>query len=434
MLIDLGPKIPLLTLTLSLAALAPGSAGAEDQLIQQVRVFDGERTLEGVSVLVRDGRIVSVDPGVAAHAGARVIEGAGRTLLPGLIDAHTHIRSKTDLERSLVFGVTTDLSLNMDPQVAAKLKAEQAEGRASDRAEFFSAGSAATAPKGHGTEFGWAVPTLTEPGQAQAWIDARIAEGSDFIKIIYEHGGEHGHVVRPSIDRPVLLALVAAAHARGKLAVVHIHTAEQARDAIAAGADGLAHLYLSGADEVTPELVGLLARSHAFVMPTLALLQSVCGLSPGRGALDDPKLRPFLLPDDVAALERNIAKAAAADCDRPMKVTALLAAAHVPILAGTDEPNPGIVPGASLHVELATLVAAGLSPSAALAAATSAVAGAFRLGDRGRIAPGQLADLLLVDGNPTADIKATRNIVAVWKAGVRFDRDAWLARTKPAVP
>jgi imidazolonepropionase-like amidohydrolase len=423
-----------LTLTLLLAALAPSSARAEDQLIRQVRVFDGERSLESVSVLVRDGRIAAVGPSLAAPGGARVIDGSGRTLLPGLIDAHTHIRSNTDLEKSLAYGITTDFSLNMDPQLAARLKAEQAAGKAPDRADLFSAGSAATAPRGHGTEFGWAVPTLTEPGQAQAWVDARLAEGSDFIKIIYEHGGENGRVVRPSIDQPVMAALIVAAHARGKLAVVHIHTAEQASDAIAAGADGLAHLYLSGADEVTPELVGLIARSHAFVIPTLTLLQSVCGLSPGRGALDDPRLRAFLLSEDAATLERSIDKAAPADCDRPMKVTAMLAAVHVPILAGTDEPKPGVVPGASLHVELASLVAAGLTPSAALRAATSAVARAFRLTDRGLIAPGRRADLLLVDGDPTSDIKATRSIVAVWKGGVRFDRDAWLAHAKPAAP
>lgn len=372
--------------------------------------------------------------GLAVPAGARVIDGSGRTLLPGLIDAHTHIRSSIDLEKSLAFGVTTVLSLNMDPQLATSLKADDAAGLAPGRAELFSAGTAATAPKGHGTEFGWAVPTLTQPGQAQAWVDARLAEGSDFIKIIYEHGGENGRVGRPSIDQSVMAALVAATHARGRLAVVHIHTAEQARDAIAAGADGLAHLYLSGADEATAELVGLMERSHAFVIPTLMLLQSVCGLSPGNGALEDPRLRAFLLPEDAAALGRSIAKAAPPDCDLPLKVTALLAGAQVRILAGSDEPKPGVVPGASLHLELAALVAAGLTPSAALVAATSAVARAFRLTDRGRIAPGQRADLLLVDGDPTVAIKTTRNLVSAWKAGVRFDRDAWLARARPALP
>jgi imidazolonepropionase-like amidohydrolase len=94
----------------------------------------------------------------------------------------------------------------------------------------------------------------------------------------------------------------------------------------------------------------------------------------------------------------------------------------VPVLAGTDAPAPGLTYGASLHRELEHLVNAGLTPTAALAAATSAIARAFRLSDRGRIRAGLRADLLLVDGDPSKDIRATRNIVAIWKQGVRVQR------------
>jgi imidazolonepropionase-like amidohydrolase len=99
-----------------------------------------------------------------------------------------------------------------------------------------------------------------------------------------------------------------------------------------------------------------------------------------------------------------------------------LAGKHVPVLAGTDAPSPGQTYGASLHGELALLVGAGLSATQALAAATSAPARAFGLGDRGRIGPGLRADLVLVDGDPTKDLSATRRIVAIWKRGVRVDR------------
>lgn len=417
-----------MVLMASFVGAMSGCAQVGDQLIQGANVFDGERRLAGVSVLIRNGRISQIAPAIAAP-GAQVIDGKGRTLLPGLIDAHTHVRSALDLEKALAFGVTTMLSLNMDPALAARLKHP-----ATGRADLFSAGSAATVPKGHGTEFGWRVPTLTEPAQAQSWVDARIAEGSDFIKIMYEHGGEHGRVVRPSLDPPTLAALIEAAHARDKLAIVHIHTAEQARDAIAAGADGLAHLYLSGADEVTPQVVTQAARRHVFVIPTLALLQSVCGQTPGRSVLDDPRLRLFVLDDELQQLGRTISKEPASACGLPPSVTALLAKAQVPILAGTDEPKPGVVVGASIHVELAALVAAGLSPSDALAGASALAARSFRLDDRGRVAPGMRADLLLVEGDPTVDILATRNIISVWKAGARFDRDAWLLRARAAQP
>ena len=95
--------------------------------------------------------------------------------------------------------------------------------------------------------------------------------------------------------------------------------------------------------------------------------------------------------------------------------------AGVPILVGTDAPNPGTMHGASMHVELELLVDAGLTPKDALIGATSRAAACFDLKDRGRIAEELRADLLLVEGNPCADIKATRNIVGVWKSGVSVD-------------
>jgi hypothetical protein len=109
-----------------------------------------------------------------------------------------------------------------------------------------------------------------------------------------------------------------------------------------------------------------------------------------------------------------------------------LHAAGISVLAGTDAGNPGTAHGASLHGELALLVRAGLSPEQALRAATAAPAEAFGLGDRGRIAVGQRADLVLVDGDPLADISATRNIVRIWKNGVAVDRRLAKAEEGPA--
>ena len=109
-------------------------------------------------------------------------------------------------------------------------------------------------------------------------------------------------------------------------------------------------------------------------------------------------------------------------CDAAPQAIRQLVAAKVSVLAGTDAPFPGTTYGASLHRELEHLVNAGLTPTAALAAATSATAQAFRMNDRGRIRTGMRADLLLVDGDPSKQIRATRNIVAIWKRGVRVQR------------
>ena len=106
--------------------------------------------------------------------------------------------------------------------------------------------------------------------------------------------------------------------------------------------------------------------------------------------------------------------------------------AGVPVLAGTDAPSPGLAHGLSLHRELELLVLSGLTPSEVLSSATSEPARAFGFHDRGRIAEGLRADLLLVNGDPTVDIRATRDIVGVWKLGVQYARvSAPAERTRP---
>src|SRR6202043_2721257 len=98
----------------------------------------------------------------------------------------------------------------------------------------------------HGTEYGISVPTLSSPGEAQAWVDARIAEGSDYIKIVYDDASTYGGH-RPTLSKETMKAVIDAAHKRGKLAVVHIGSQQEAHEAIEAGADGLAHLFSDSA-------------------------------------------------------------------------------------------------------------------------------------------------------------------------------------------
>jgi imidazolonepropionase-like amidohydrolase len=408
-----------------LFVLTQGFLAAQDVLIQNARVFDGDRVIPRASVLVHDGKIQEVGLRIRAPKNVHVVDGTGKTLIPGLIDAHTHIRSRRDLEQSVVFGVTSDISMLMDLQLAIAEKAEQNSNKASDRADLFSSGYAATAPGGHGTEYGLKFPTLTGPEGAQAWVDDRIAEGADFIKIIYEYGGDTGHGGRPSIDKATLQALIAAAHARGKLAVVHIHSEQQAMDAIGSGADGLAHLFAFGGDSVDPKFVPLVAEHHAFVIPTFSVLESVCNESPGQHLLEDLKLSSYVAADYLPQLKKNINRGQPHNCMFSMGAIPPLAAARVRILAGTDAGNPGTAPGVSLHGELEYLVKSGLTAEQALAAATSIPASTFHLNDRGRIAPGLRADLVLVNGDPTADITATRDIIGVWKAGIPVDRQSW---------
>jgi hypothetical protein len=143
--------------------------------------------------------------------------------------------------------------------------------------------------------------------------------------------------------------------------------------------------------------------------------------------LRDDRLAPYLREYAHTTLANRFELRPPGPLDFSLVLTSVarLRAAGVPVLAGTDAPNPGTAHGVSLHRELELLVRAGLSPVEALRAATSLPARAFRLLDRGRIAPGMRADLLLVGGDPTTDVLATRDIRAVWKLGHPADREAF---------
>jgi len=401
-------------------------------LFRNARVFDGERVLERHDVLVEAGRIARVGRGLDAPAGAVVVDASGHTLLPGLIDAHTHTFGDA-LRDALVFGVTTHLDMLTDHRLARTLAEEQAAGRATDRADLFSAGTLVTAPRGHGTQFGIPIPTLSTPDSAQAFVDARIAEGSAWIKIAYDDGRAYG-LEMSTLDRSTLRAVIEAAHRRGKLAVVHVGDAASAREAIEAGADGLVHLFTDR--EPDPDFAALVAGRRAFVIPTLTVLSSIAGSAGGALLVEDRRLAPYLHPASRAMLTQQypwLAGAPPRSYAAAEATVRQLRAAGVPILAGSDAPNPGTTYGAALHHELELLVRAGLTPTEALAAATSVPARAFGLDDRGRIAPGLRADLVLVEGDPTREITATRAIAGVWKAGVRVDRDAFARRVAEAL-
>ncbi|MFZ6657489.1 CIA30 family protein [Undibacterium sp. TJN19] len=392
-------------------------AMAESFLIQHVRVFDGEKMLQDRNVLIADRKIKDLNFTGKATPDTTIINGNGRTLLPGLIDAHVHVYQ--DMELPLLFGVTTQIDMANSVDLMKQLNEKMRKGENHDRADVISAGLLATAPGGHGTEYGFPIPTLNKPEEAQAWVDARIAEGSHFIKIVLEHGNEK----RPfnSLDVPTVKALIDAAHLRNKLAVVHIGSLKEAEDALDAGADALVHLFTGKqiADSDMRDLVQKAKRRHAFIIPTFSVLESIAGVKE-QDVLTDKRLTSMLSKAQLLPL--NAPYGREADINRmkvPKMVTAAMHAAGIPILAGTDAGNSGTQYGVSLHHELAALVDAGLSPTSALAAATSVPAHAFGLSDRGRIAKGYKADLVLVAGEPDKDINATRNIVDVWKDGER---------------
>ena len=212
---------------------------------RDVDVFDGSRMIRRTTVLVRGGMIRAVGPNIAIPPSAQIIQGEGKTLLPGFFDAHTHLGEYNGyqfLEDALDFGVTTELEMfGSGPSLALRKKLAAGD---TDAADLRTSGIGVTVPKGHPTEMGFSVPipTLSPDNDVQAFVDARIAEGSDYIKIIYEH--EY-----PTLTKQQLQDVVAAAHRRNKLVVAHITTQSEAYDAIESGVDGLAHVFADSLPE-----------------------------------------------------------------------------------------------------------------------------------------------------------------------------------------
>jgi imidazolonepropionase-like amidohydrolase len=421
------------------------TADGTSTLIRGARIFDGERLHPPGSVLVAGGTIAGVGPGLGIPAGAEVIDGHGGTLLPGLIDCHVHAGDVRALGQALAFGITTELDMFSGPDLAAERRTLAA--CRDDVADIRTATQGATAAGGTLARLIPGLPTVAGPHDAAAFVKARAAEGADYLKIYLEDPVWYGS---PALSPATVRALVTTAHSRRMLAIAHADSATMARMFIQAGGDALAHV-LADLD-VTPAFLAGLRRRPAFVIATLRATAVLSAAHAAQMEADQrdlarhPRLGPYLDPPTRAAFSRPgllsaaRARAAAAACaggrldyDGAQRSVAALYRAGIPVLAGTDTNYPGpqhgnailaayTGHGITLHHELALLVRAGLPPAAALAAATSIPARLFGLTDRGRIVPGLRADLLLVDGDPCADITATRNIAAIWRNGTRLHR------------
>lgn len=390
--------------------------------VYNVRVFDGQRVLPATAVRLAAGRITGLGDHTLAAPGDDLVDGGGSTLLPGLVDAHTHLQPGA-LEQALTFGVTTELDMFSRPELLAVLR-ERASTRG-DLADLRSAGIGATAPGGHPSLLYAPMPTLTGPEQAADFVAARVAEGSDYLKVIYD-AGARSPIPMPGISEATLRALVAAGHAHGLPVLVHANTLAGVRGAVLAGADGLQHVPVDGV--LDPELAQLIAERGVHVTPTLATIEYALGRAGGEQLLADEHLAPYLRGEFWQRQLRLFRTPWAGQGPGPelaVRNTARLVEAGVTLLAGTDTPNPGTAHGVSLHRELELLVEAGLSAGQALTAATAGPAAAYRLADRGRIEPGRRADLLLVAGDPTAEITRTRRIDRIWRGGVEYDRAAF---------
>ncbi|QIS14967.1 amidohydrolase family protein [Nocardia arthritidis] len=341
--------------------------------LTNVRIFDGHRLSEPTTLTI-DGSAISAEPG------ADVIDAGGVALLPGFIDAHVHLDRPETLDVFASFGVTTVLDMGGSPDVLDRLR------QVPDTARVRGAGMPVYGPGGRHADFIGPEGIIRDLGEAESIVSERISHRPDYLKLILEAPGEGGP------DEATAKAVVAAAHAGGLRVIAHAATVGAYIMALNAGADVITHVPYG---DLLPEAeIARMAAQGTICVPTMTMMELIGTAVAGPAALDTALA-------NVSALH----------------------GAGVPILAGTDANNAGLgfSPkfGEGLHYELELLVRAGLTPVEALRAATELPARHFGLDDRGAVTPGLRADLVLIDGDPTADISATRSIVGIWCGGLR---------------
>ncbi|HEX6993155.1 MAG TPA: amidohydrolase family protein [Gammaproteobacteria bacterium] len=394
------------------------------------RLIDGSGSepIENAALVVEDGRVAAVGPAEAIRVpdGAVRIDVTGKTIIPGLVNAHGHVQVeqngtlpvRDDLLRRLrtyaSYGVTTVVSLGSgarDEAESVALAADQRAGRA-DGARLYTSGRAVAG---------------RTPEESRAAVDRLADLGVDVIKLRL-NGGPND----PSFE--TFKAQVDQAHARGLRTVVHIFNLADAQMAVDAGVDVIGHSVRDR--DVTPEFIAALEDRNVYYVPTLTRDLSVFVYESTPAFFDDPF---FLRGESLyreqipmltdSAYQQRIrqdpnAQSIKQALEQAQRNLGLLADAGVPIAMGTDSGaagSPGRWQGYFEHVELEMMVESGMTPMEALVAATSGAASAMGLADVGTLEVGKLADFIVLDADPLEDISNTRRIESVWMSGKRIE-------------
>src|SRR4051794_12568587 len=414
-----------LTLLLSALLLAT-PALADTVLLRPARVFDGINATphEGWSVLVDGDKIAAAGPNLTAPAGARTIDLPAATVMPGMIEGHSHLflhpynetlwddqvlheplalrtaRAVVHAQKTLEAGFTTERDLGTEGAGFADVGLERAidegivPGPRLMVATKAIVARGAYGPKGY--EPGVPVP---QGAQEVAGVDEiikavrdQIAGGADIVKFYADYHWGKGEPSRPTLSLAELNAGVATAHDAGRLVAVHATTAEGMRRAILAGADTIEHGYGG-----TAEVFKLMHDRHTALCPTIAASEAYARYFQHWNGQEPA-------PESVQENRRSFR---------------LAMSAGVPICMGGDV---GVYTHGENWLEMEAMQRAGMAAPQVLIASTSGNARILRLTDRGQVKSGLLADLVAVEGDPTRDVSAVRQIRLVIKGG-RIVRD-----------
>jgi len=423
------------TLTLSAAVLVASLVTVPAQAPARVTAFTGARVIDGTdrapitnaTLLIRDGRIAAVGPAasVTVPAGAERVALTGKTVIPGLVNAHGHVGNTVGLEQGhysadnvtrdlrtyAAYGITTVFSLG-DDQAAGFAARDSQRTPSLDRARLFVAGPV-LAPK-----------TVDE---ARKLVDEDAALKVDIVKIRVDDNLGTTAKMAPEIYR----AVIDQAHKKGLRVAVHLFYLDDAKAVLDAGADFIAHSVRDA--DVDDPFIAMLKRRDVCYCPTLMREVSTFVYESTPAWFSDPL---FLKHADAKALEtlkqptrqeqmRNSKsaqryKTGLQVANRNLKK---LSDAGVPIAMGTDTGPPARFQGYYELMELEMMAKAGLTPRQVLASATRDAARCMKL-DRevGTLEANKWADFVVLDADPLADISNVKKISGVFVAGNRVER------------
>ena len=386
-----------------------------------VRAFTGATLIDGTdhapvpnaTIVVRDGRVVAAGPAssVKIPEGAERVTIDGKTVIPGIINAHGHVNSPADLRTYAAYGVTTVFSLGGEPESVFAARAAQ-NTPALDRARVFLAGP---------------VLAPNTPDEARTQVAGVAAQKVDIVKIRVDDNLGTTPKMAPEVYR----AVIDEAHKRGLRVATHLFYLADAKALLDAGSDFVAHSIRDA--DVDAEVIAKLEKRNVCVSPTLMREVSTFVYESTPAFFSDSLFLTHANREWMTALAKPDAQQAMRTSTAAQRYkTALEVAKHnlkrlsdagVPIAMGTDTGPTGRFQGYFELMELEQMVSAGLTPRQALTAATRDAARCMKLDrDLGTIEPGKWADFVVLDANPLANISNVRRIASVWIAGNAVNR------------